>query len=58
MIFSGGIERDWIGVPRKLYEPGSDSYRCACISDENRNLGNIREYEDCDPNFVSCYIKS
>ncbi|VDO46663.1 unnamed protein product, partial [Brugia timori] len=28
---SGGIERDWVGVPRKLFDAGSKSYRCACV---------------------------
>ncbi|KAM3724156.1 Neuferricin [Dirofilaria immitis] len=28
---SGGVERDWVGVPRKLFDAGSKSYRCACI---------------------------
>ncbi|CAG9817285.1 unnamed protein product [Phaedon cochleariae] len=42
---SGGITRDWIGVPRQFYEMHSKSYRCACISKFNEKLGNIREYE-------------
>ncbi|CAH2003016.1 unnamed protein product [Acanthoscelides obtectus] len=54
---SGGISRDWVGVPRQLYEPGSKSYRCACISDENKELGSIKEYDDCDPTSTSCFIK-
>jgi hypothetical protein len=28
---SGGVERDWAGVPRKLYEPGTSKHRCACV---------------------------
>uniref|UniRef100_A0A915Q051 Cytochrome b5 heme-binding domain-containing protein n=1 Tax=Setaria digitata TaxID=48799 RepID=A0A915Q051_9BILA len=28
---SGGIEREWIGVPRKLFDSRSKSYRCACV---------------------------
>ncbi|KAI4460903.1 membrane-associated progesterone receptor component-related [Holotrichia oblita] len=53
---SGGIERDWIGVPRQFYETGSQSYRCACISKEDLNLGNIKEYENCQLNSISCYL--
>ena len=28
---SGGVNRDWVGVPRQLYSPGKNSFRCACI---------------------------
>uniref|UniRef100_A0AAF5PRC9 Cytochrome b5 heme-binding domain-containing protein n=1 Tax=Wuchereria bancrofti TaxID=6293 RepID=A0AAF5PRC9_WUCBA len=28
---SGGIEREWVGVPRKLFDAQSKSYRCACV---------------------------
>lgn len=56
---SGGIHRDWVGVPRMLFSPGSGHSRCVCIrlSDpvhtENRNL---REYKDCPPHAESCRI--
>ncbi|XP_022918118.1 neuferricin homolog [Onthophagus taurus] len=53
---SGGIERNFIGFPRKFYEPGADKHRCACISDENLDLGNIQEYENCDSKSHSCFI--
>ncbi|KAF5308723.1 hypothetical protein FQR65_LT06084 [Abscondita terminalis] len=54
---SGGIERSWIGFPRKLFEPGSDSYRCACVKEEDLALGNLKEYEGCISNFDTCYVK-
>ncbi|XP_065226961.1 neuferricin [Planococcus citri] len=66
-VRSGGIERDWVGVPRKLYSPGSNSYRCACInkpvSENNVPSGDemsqyISEYENCDINSYSCYVKT
>ncbi|MBN3280242.1 NEUFC protein, partial [Polyodon spathula] len=28
---SGGVQRDWVGVPRKLFKPGSSSQRCVCV---------------------------
>jgi predicted heme/steroid binding protein len=28
---SGGIQRDWVGVPRELFQPKTKSYRCACV---------------------------
>ncbi|XP_022198922.1 neuferricin [Nilaparvata lugens] len=61
---SGGIERDWVGVPRKLYEIGSKQHRCACINnmgqstdeDRDKRIGNIEEYEDCHPAATSCHV--
>lgn len=70
---SGGIQRDWTGVPRKLFSPGQGRSRCACVKnfgapshDPNRkpndNRGdldnpNIQEYKGCPPEETSCYIK-
>jgi hypothetical protein len=34
-ICSGGIQRDWVGVPRKYFRPGSPTPRCACV----KNIG-------------------
>ncbi|VDK49858.1 unnamed protein product [Anisakis simplex] len=28
---SGGIHREWVGVPRKLFNPGAKTSRCACV---------------------------
>lgn len=28
---SGGIERAWAGVPRRLFKPGTNDWRCACV---------------------------
>ena len=67
VVNSGGIERDWIGVPRKLYIPGANSYRCACVnikqsqsssdSTESDMSQYLVEYDDCDKNSYSCYVK-
>lgn len=62
-LFSGGIERDWAGVPRKYYKPGSDSFRCACVKftedmrTSPQRKGNVEEYEDCSPESESCFIR-
>ncbi|KAJ8680208.1 hypothetical protein QAD02_015995 [Eretmocerus hayati] len=60
---SGGVTRNWIGVPRMLYDnPGLKNYRCACIRLESKeykeNLGMIRVYDGCDENSTICMIKS
>ncbi|PSN44730.1 hypothetical protein C0J52_20348 [Blattella germanica] len=56
---SGGIQRDWVGVPRQFYEPGSKSYRCACIQEselDGSKKGNLKEYPDCNPKATSCRV--
>ncbi|XP_078403972.1 neuferricin isoform X1 [Cetorhinus maximus] len=67
---SGGIERNWAGVPRKLYKPGSRNHRCACVrttgppfnqpsSPQNRgDLDNpaLQEYEGCHSLSDTCAI--
>ncbi|XP_065579741.1 neuferricin-like [Artemia franciscana] len=67
---SGGIRREWVGVPRKLFKTGSSTPRCACIKDSGPpssdpdsdsdigDLGNpnLKEYKDCKPTAVSCNI--
>ncbi|KAJ8967513.1 hypothetical protein NQ314_002828 [Rhamnusium bicolor] len=54
---SGGILREWVGVPRQLYEPGSKSFRCACINEHNEKLGQIKEYDGCGTKSISCFVK-
>lgn len=57
---SGGIQRDWVGVPRQLYEPGSKSFRCACIHERELNgpkKGKLKMYPGCDPKEISCWLK-
>ncbi|XP_070572496.1 neuferricin-like [Ptychodera flava] len=69
---SGGIERDWVGVPRLFFKPGSTQSRCACIrttgppsdnleAKDHQNRGdldnpNLKEYKDCDPTSPSCRL--
>lgn len=57
-VCSGGIKRDWVGVPRKLFEPGAKQARCACISSDHLLQGNLDEYENCPSDSISCYVKT
>uniref|UniRef100_A0A8C5MSV8 Neuferricin n=1 Tax=Leptobrachium leishanense TaxID=445787 RepID=A0A8C5MSV8_9ANUR len=70
---SGGIHRDWVGVPRRMYLAGSDGYRCVCVrasgppsdqpdSAQHSDSGDLdnptlKEYEDCNPHFDWCLLK-
>ncbi|XP_012265794.2 neuferricin [Athalia rosae] len=57
---SGGIERNWIGVPRMLYEAGSEQYRCTCVNLRSKEYethkGSLREYEGCAEGATNCLI--
>ncbi|XP_013783549.1 neuferricin-like isoform X1 [Limulus polyphemus] len=69
---SGGIDRNWIGVPRKLYRPGETEPRCACVrtsgppsgssdTTEHENRGDLdspllKEYPNCSPESVTCSL--
>nr|XP_013808850.1 PREDICTED: neuferricin [Apteryx mantelli mantelli]XP_013808851.1 PREDICTED: neuferricin [Apteryx mantelli mantelli] len=71
---SGGVNRDWIGVPRKLYVPGSRGSRCVCVrttgppsgqldSPEHRDRGDLdnphlEEYEGCHPLAEWCVLQA
>lgn len=60
---SGGISRKWTGVPRMMYEPGTEAYRCACLKDAeetssltSKGAKRFREYEGCDPKSTECHV--
>jgi hypothetical protein len=55
---SGGISRDWVGVPRQLYLPGSQDYRCACVKIANEVSASLKQYDGCDDNSHSCFVTS
>ncbi|XP_034950260.1 neuferricin [Chelonus insularis] len=60
---SGGISRDWTGVPRQFLEnPSSQQRRCACVNLESLDYlhgkANFREYEDCASDATTCIVKS
>ncbi|KAK9504615.1 hypothetical protein O3M35_010912 [Rhynocoris fuscipes] len=56
---SGGIKRNWVGVPRKLFLPGWSDYRCACIQPDDKELfdqGKLKLYGNCNPHSESCFV--
>ncbi|WAR02257.1 NEUFC-like protein [Mya arenaria] len=69
---SGGVQRDWEGVPRQYFQPGKTDPRCACIKDfgppsgqeevtQHNNRGDLdnplmKLYEGCDPSSVQCFF--
>ncbi|KAG6795701.1 neuferricin [Apis mellifera caucasica] len=60
---SGGIERNWIGVPRMLFEsPNSKEYRCACVKLDSKEYkefkGMLRDYPQCPKSSIKCAVKT
>ncbi|XP_046396960.1 neuferricin isoform X2 [Ischnura elegans] len=63
---SGGILRDWVGVPRKLYVVGSSTPRCVCVRHPSEkhldgpSLSDpqLEEYPGCHKDSISCSIKT
>lgn len=51
---SGGIEREWTGVPRKIYKPGQTDFNCVCVEESKLADGNLKEFDDCDPKSTKC----
>jgi len=66
---SGGVKRDWVGVPREFFSGGKK--RCACVrergapsygADQGADRGDLdnpqlKEYPGCDPRADQCRIK-
>ncbi|XP_064620403.1 neuferricin-like [Lineus longissimus] len=67
---SGGIKRDWAGVPRQYFEPGQAHPRCACVRDKGPPTGQwnseidrgdlhdptLRPYTGCDERSPLCKL--
>lgn len=55
---SGGVERSWTGVPRKLFSVGSTNVRCVCVEDPSaaEDDPNLHEYDSCPPHAESCSV--
>lgn len=70
---SGGVKRDWAGVPRQYFQPGKTEPRCACVKDigppsgadpdvDHNNRGDLdnplmKLYEGCDEKSFECFFK-
>nr|XP_033329836.1 neuferricin [Megalopta genalis] len=59
---SGGIARDWVGVPRMLFEsPNSQQSRCACVNLDSKEYeetkGMLREYVGCNELSIKCTVR-
>ncbi|KAM4727146.1 neuferricin [Anableps anableps] len=55
---SGGVTRDWTGVPRKLFSPGSAHVQCVCIKDPSAAAADpsLQKYDGCPSDAESCMV--
>ncbi|XP_028277255.1 neuferricin isoform X2 [Parambassis ranga] len=55
---SGGVVRDWTGVPRKLFSAGSHGVRCVCVEDTSaaEEDPSLQIYDGCPPHADSCSL--
>ena len=58
LFHSGGIKRDWIGVPRMFFKPGQTDYRCACVNEKGVRDTRMKPYVGCGISEVSCKVQS
>ena len=58
LFYSGGVSRDWVGVPRQYFEHPGGQYRCACVNlhskDYRDNIASVREYDECLEESTEC----
>lgn len=57
---SGGIDRGWVGVPRKFFEEGKSDFRCACVPMEDIDAEDerLKKYDDCEESATACYYRA
>lgn len=65
---SGGISRNWVGVPRKMFKPGKKDSKCVCVkttgpssesgegNDGDLNNPIMKQYPGCGKYDVSCKL--
>ncbi|XP_065092540.1 neuferricin homolog [Ochlerotatus camptorhynchus] len=52
-----GVERGWVGKPRKYVERKDETPYCVCVPDEAEQGETLVPFEDCDPISESCLVK-
>jgi len=56
---SGGIVRNWVGVPRKYIKNSNENeFRCACVSREFLDSPKLRMFDNCDSNSNECFYET
>lgn len=55
---SGGVTRDWTGVPRRLFSAASSGVQCVCVQDAAtaEEDPNLQKYDGCPAQADSCIV--
>jgi len=58
---SGGVARDWVGVPRKFRDPtlGGGKVRCACVPPHEADDPRFKQYDEypCADDSFECFLE-
>jgi hypothetical protein len=54
---SGGIHRDWEGLPRRYFSPITREERCACVHDRDLDHPKVNLYANCAPDARECQTR-
>ncbi|ALC48923.1 CG12056 [Drosophila busckii] len=52
-----GIERSWIGYPRKLFSRDNKNFHCACVPEKDLDNAMFKAYDNCAPNAFECFYR-
>lgn len=52
-----GVERGWVGKPRRYVEQKDKTPYCVCVPDEADRGETLVPFEDCDASSESCLVK-
>jgi len=53
---SGGIERTWVGYPRRFYDNLSKVERCVCVEKVDLQDGRFKQYDNCPSTSNECQL--
>lgn len=53
---SGGVARDWVGVPHLMRRDFSGNMACVCVRDGDLDDPRLRTYEGCSPTAAECRL--
>ncbi|XP_017268063.1 neuferricin [Kryptolebias marmoratus] len=55
---SGGVIREWTGVPRRFFSPASSGVQCVCVKDAStaEEDPNLQKYDSCPAHADSCFV--
>ncbi|XP_026470740.1 neuferricin [Ctenocephalides felis] len=55
---SGGQLRDWVGFPRQIFDPNSNTERCVCVQNPSDTANQYKPYANCDTLSEFCFLNN